>query len=390
MIQFSCNASDFSDGLKLAMKAQRSHTVLPILECVLIDSVGVDSIRLTATDLEKIIRVTVPANVQEFGSAAIPTKLLAEFLEVTRKGRVDFTMKKNMAYLRVGGHDVRIKCYDTQEFPDVSHDSHTSTITLPAKQLAALLSYPLSSVDRNTKAAARPALLGVNFDLAGGKLTCAGADGFRLGVADVEASGDDFSCIIPAESLNKLALDKGGDVTINFSSRMVEFVAEAMTLYSQTIEAKYPQYQAIVPQAYATFVRMPVEELSTALRVASLFARVDGPAKCGAIRLSALAGNDALPPRMVISVQSDDLGDYETEVTVSEMGGPQIDLYVNARYLRDAISVIETAEVQMEFSTPAKPIVLRPVGEVNALHVILPIVPDRVRVVDSGGRAEKG
>jgi DNA polymerase-3 subunit beta len=50
-----------------------------------------------------------------------------------------------------------------------------------------------------------------------------------------------------------------------------------------------------------------------------------------------------------------------------------VEIAFNARYMIDALSVMGTAEVALETSTPSSPGVLRPVGGDDFLCVIMPM-----------------
>ncbi len=371
--KFSCGAGDLLTGLELVSRAQRK-SVLPILEAVLIEPAEFDGrIRLTATNLEYQIVATVPANVYEWGSAAIPMKLLGEFLSVNKKGRVDIDVAKTTVHIKVGGHDARIKGYDPADFVELRRDEaegdDSTRIGLPAHRFASILANSIIAVDKGNDA--RPSLLGVNFLCQNGKLECAGADGFRLGVADIEVIGPDVSCIVPAEALHKLAL-KDGSVAIRLGKGQAVFITDQMTMWIQTIEATFPNYRAVIPSEYVTSARVVKEEFALAINLASMFVRVDkGITKSGAVRL--FINPEMTYPMLMLDAASDD-GNYETTVSVLESHGPKITIMANARYLRDAINAIETDEIDLQFVSPARPMMLRPVGGETGLHLIMPTV----------------
>jgi DNA polymerase-3 subunit beta len=53
--------------------------------------------------------------------------------------------------------------------------------------------------------------------------------------------------------------------------------------------------------------------------------------------------------------------------------GDSLEMAFNAKYLIDVLSVIDTAQVSLETTSAASPGVLRPVGDDDFVHVIMPM-----------------
>jgi len=62
----------------------------------------------------------------------------------------------------------------------------------------------------------------------------------------------------------------------------------------------------------------------------------------------------------------------QTEITAS-IEGPPLLIAFNVRFLRDVLEVIKTPNVALETTIETAPGVIRPVGEDNFLHVIMPM-----------------
>lgn len=76
--------------------------------------------------------------------------------------------------------------------------------------------------------------------------------------------------------------------------------------------------------------------------------------------------------RLTIMATSAELGDNVSEVDAAVDGEP-IEIAFNAKYLIDVLSVINTPQVALETSNPSSPGVIRPVGDENFVHVIMPM-----------------
>ncbi len=75
---------------------------------------------------------------------------------------------------------------------------------------------------------------------------------------------------------------------------------------------------------------------------------------------------------MEISGQSEETGFNQTTVDAS-IDGPSLLIAFNVRFLREVLDVVGTPNVALETTVETAPGVIRPVGEDQFLHVIMPM-----------------
>ena len=75
---------------------------------------------------------------------------------------------------------------------------------------------------------------------------------------------------------------------------------------------------------------------------------------------------------MTVTATSAELGDNVGEMDAS-IEGDEIEIAFNVKYLIDVLSVIDSADVALETTTPSSPGVIRPVGDEDFVHVIMPM-----------------
>jgi DNA polymerase-3 subunit beta len=81
---------------------------------------------------------------------------------------------------------------------------------------------------------------------------------------------------------------------------------------------------------------------------------------------------EMLPGTVEISGQSEETGSNQTVVDAS-IEGPPILIAFNVRFLREALDVIKTPNVALETTADTSPGMIRPVGDSDFLHVIMPM-----------------
>jgi DNA polymerase-3 subunit beta len=182
-----------------------------------------------------------------------------------------------------------------------------------------------------------------------------------------------FSAIIPARALSELArISSDSDQTITMvlpSNRaQVIFRMKDAELASQLIEGSYPDLEQIIPRAYQTRSVITTAAFLKACKQAEIFAREGSHIA----RVNIQPGDAMAPGSVEISGQSEETGSNVTKVDASIEGG-NLEIAFNVRFLREVLDVINTPNVALETNTNTSPGVVRPVGEENFLHVIMPM-----------------
>ena len=73
-----------------------------------------------------------------------------------------------------------------------------------------------------------------------------------------------------------------------------------------------------------------------------------------------------------ISGQSEETG-YNQNVVDASIEGPALLIAFNVRFLREVLDVVSAPNVALETNANNSPGVIRPVGDENFLHVIMPM-----------------
>jgi DNA polymerase-3 subunit beta len=224
---------------------------------------------------------------------------------------------------------------------------------------------------------ARPVLMGVLVQVDKDKLTMAAADGFRLSVRKAVLSAPasaPLTAIIPAKALTELArVASDGEETIYMivpkGRGQVVFRVKDVEVVSQLIDGTFPDYQQIIPRKYTSRTLVSTASLVKACKQAEIFAREGS----NVARLNIKSANGELQPSEVeISATSEETGKNETIVEAT-VDGSGVLIAFNVKFLREALEVIKTPNVALETSAPNAPGVVRPVGDEQFLHVIMPM-----------------
>jgi DNA polymerase-3 subunit beta len=361
-------------GLAVVSRAVSPRSTLPVLSNVLI-ATDEGRLRLSATNLELGITCWIGAKIEEEGSTTVPARTFADLVNTLPAEQVNLALNSQTQVLnvRAGSSNTDIKCIDAQEFPPLPVPDMEGAILLNVadfKEMVAQVAFAASQDE------ARPVLMGVLMKVEGDTITLAAADGFRLSVRKGTLSQpaiSPVSVIIPARALSELArvaVDGNEMISMVFPKGrgQVVFRMKEVEVVSQLIDGTFPDYQQIIPRSYKSRTILSTPSVLKACKQAEIFAREGS----NVARLDIKSSGDLEPGMVEISAQAEETGSNET-IVAATVEGIGLLIAFNVKYLREVLEVVRTPNVALETTAPNAPGVIRPVGDDNFLHVIMPM-----------------
>ena len=366
---------NLSRGLSIVSRAVAPRSTLPVLANILI-ATDEGRLRLSATNLELGITAWIQAKVEDEGATTIPSRTFSDLVNTLPGDQVILNLDTETQTMNIisGASTNDIKGIEADEFPPLTSPDMEGAIQLNVvdfKEMIQQVAFAASSDE------ARPVLMGVLLTVTGDKITMASADGFRLSVRKATLSAPiqtPISAIIPARALSELARIAGdGDDSISMivpeGRSQVVFRVKNAELTSQLIEGTFPDYAQIIPTSHKSRTIVSTKALLKACKQAEIFAR-EGT---NVARLEIKAADDDMAPSEIeISAQSEETGSNETivEATVDGIG---LLIAFNVKFLREVLEIIKTPNVAIETSASNAPGVIRPIGDDDFTHVIMPM-----------------
>jgi DNA polymerase-3 subunit beta len=372
-MRVSCLQENLAKGLSVVGRAVATRSTLPVLANVML-STDNGRLKLSATDLEIGINCWIGAKVEEDGATTVPARSFIDLVNSLPPERIDMELvvRTQTLNLKCARYEANLKGIDAQEFPLIpSAEEGEGQITLEAAAFREMIEQVVFAAATDES---RPILTGVLAKFEGNRLTLAAADGFRLSVrtAGLPAETGPAGVIIPARALAELARISTDEETITLlitpARNQVLFHTPNVDLVSQLIDGNFPDYQQIIPKSYATRTVLNTSSFLRACRTANIFARD----AANIARFQIVPGGELAPGHLTVGATSAELGDNVGEMDAS-IEGDEIEIAFNVKYLIDVLSVIDTADVALETTTPSSPGVIKPVGGEDFVHVIMPM-----------------
>lgn len=365
---------NLTHGLSIVSRAVSTRSTLPVLSNVLI-ATDEGRLRLSATNLELGITCWIGAKVHEEGSTTVPARTITELVSTLTDKQVDMTLSVRTQTLNVvcGTSNTDLKCIDAQEFPPMPAPDPEQGLELNVADLREMIQQVAFAASSDE---ARPILTGVQVSVSGSSITMSAADGFRLSIrrANISAPAPQpMSAVIPARALNELARISGDGnkkltMVIPRGRGQVIFRADDTELVSQLIEGAFPDLEQLIPQRYNTRTILSTAAFLKACKQAEIFAREGSHIA----RINIITGGDMQPGQVEISGQSEETGFNQTVIDATIEGEPHL-IAFNVRFLREVLDVIKTPNVALETTSETSPGIIRPSGEEDFTHVIMPM-----------------
>jgi DNA polymerase III subunit beta len=366
---------NLAHGLSIVSRAVSPRSTLPVLANVLIASDG-GRLRLSATNLELGITCWIAARIEQDGSTTVPARTFSDLVNTLPADQLMLSLDTKTQTLNVrGGTSTNdIKCIDAQEFPPLPVPDLDGAVQFNVADFREMVQQVAFAASTDE---ARPVLMGVLIQVEKDKLTMAAADGFRLSVRKATlpaAAQHALTAIVPARALIELArvANNAEDVihmVVPKGRGQVIFRVKDVEVVSQLIDGTFPDYQQIIPRKYTSRTLVATASLLKACKQAEIFAREGS----NVARLNIKTANGDLKPSEVeITATSEETGKNETIVEAT-VDGSGVLIAFNVKFLREALEIVKTPNVALETSAPNAPGVIRPVGDEQFLHVIMPM-----------------
>lgn len=325
-----------------------ANNVLSVLEDFLFDLKG-NTLTLTATDLETMMRVQMDVNEAEGdGKICIPSKILLEYLKNLPEQPVTFSINTKDLSIDMSSNSgkYRIVGEKADDFPKEPAPSDTTTFSMSSIALIECINKTLFAVSTDTL---RPAMTGVYFELAKDGMSFVSTDAHRL----VQLRRTDISCpeaggfVVPKKPLQQLRGTLPADestLELAYNSSHLFVKGSHISLSCRLIDARFPDYRAVIPADNPYRLTINRGEFGSALRRVNIFAN-----KTTNQVLLDIVGNT-----VNISAQDIDFSYEGKESLNCQYSGEDMKIAFNAKLMVEIINNLDGEEVVLELSTPSR------------------------------------
>ena len=351
-----------------------SNNVLPILEDFLFD-INNNTIKIIASDIETSMSTQITVQSEESGKIAIPAKLLLETLKTLPEQPLMFTISEDDSYgieITSSNGKYKLTGENAEDFPKIPQSAETTQIVMPAKVLLRALHHTIFAVSNDEM---RPAMTGVYVQLDQNGTTFVATDAQKLVRYKRKDITNNTSAnfIVPKKAIGLLKSALPDDdtlVTISYNNSNAYFKFNEVNLICRLIDAKYPDYNAVIPLDNPNFLTINRVEFQNSLKRTSIFSN-----KTTYQVVLSMAGSE-----LKISAKDIDFSNEAQETLICNYNGSDLTIGFNSKYIIEMLGVLGSEEINGEFSTPSRAGVLIPNDMETNEDILMLIMPIMLNV----------
>lgn len=347
------------------------RTTIPILSNVLLNA-STSELRLKATDLERDVTESVPAEVGQPGAVTVPAHMLHDIVRKLPDGaqiELKRDPERDRLTLSCGQSRFALQTLPAEDFPDLSAGEMTQEFEIAASELKRLIDKTRFAISTEET---RYYLNGIYLHSAtrdgSPTLRAVATDGHRLAQAELarpKGAEGMPGVIIPRKTvheLQRLLEDTDLAIKVGVSAAKVRFEIGPITLVSKLIDGTFPDYGRVIPAGNDKELKVSNAQFKNAVDRVSTIASERGRA----VKLNISTD------KLVLSVNNPEGGSATEEIPV-EYGSTPLEIGFNARYLLDIAGQLESDNALFKLADPGSPTMVKDSGDDSALYVLMPM-----------------
>lgn len=366
-MKFSVSSSELLKKLSISNGVIGSNTVLPILEDFLF-KLSENQLTIIASNLETTSINVLEVAMEEEGEIAIPAKILMDTLKALPEQPITLDVDHGTKAIKITSAYGRYKLAgdSPEDYPELPSSEDVQSIQINSDILAKVLNKTLFATSNDEL---RMAMQGLYFQIEENSLIFVATDAHKLVKYsfETESTNPVTSFIVPKKGLNLLknAIVSGVDIDVSFNKNNAFFKIDDSEVIIRLIDARYPDYNAVIPYDNANILKLDRADFQNSLRRISIYANKS----TNQVVLNCTESS------LTISAQDLDFSNEATEQMSCEYNGDPMNIGFNAKFLLEMLNVIGVDEVSFKLSTPNRAGILVPTDQETGEELIMLVMP---------------
>ena len=328
-MKFVAGKDDLLNGIRIVERATVVKGLQPVLANVLIETVGTNQIKLTATDFDLSITTSINAQVEEEGKYTLPARKLGDIISRLQDELVKLELTGAAATITCKKSKFDIIGISANEFPQVEENI---------------------SEDDSIEIEARP-------------FTKAIREVVKNNSADSEKT---FEMLISSKvlaELSKIALiDESESIKICKEAKKIVITIGKTKIITRLMQGQFPKYNQLIPQTFPKEAKINKFDLINALeRVAVMVNEKNSIVKFE-------FGDDSLK----LSGDSPEAGNSQDIIDI-KYTGESLAIAFNYKFVLEFLKIVESEEIKIQLNTPLSATVLAPCSDEDYLYLVMPV-----------------
>ncbi|MDD2220503.1 MAG: DNA polymerase III subunit beta [Clostridia bacterium] len=369
-----CRKEDLLYGVQTASRAVSSKNELPILSGIYLKAEN-NSLTFKATDQEIAIEVSVFCEVEEAGEIVVPGRYFNDLVKILSDVPIILeSYQPEQLIVKDNSSETLIRCLDPADFPAMPQNtSGEISGKISAKALRKLIKQVSIGISNDE---VRQIFSGILVEIEKNQVNMIATDTHRLALGSAVFAGDGQGMVIlPSRTMQEVLRMLAGVeelIEIIINKNQVYFKILNIILTTRIISGQYPPYRQVLPaqNLFKNNIVINRQKMLAALEKGLLLNREASRNKTSIMTLKFSENN------LNLSAVVPDIGRTKDDFAIN-LEGEEMQSSYNARYLADALKVIDEDEILMKMTGPTTPAIIEPLvdeeGISNFLYLILPV-----------------
>lgn len=362
-MKLTAKREDLLAPLQSVIGVVERRQTMPVLANVLL-SARDKRLGITGTDLEVELVASTQVQVDLPGDVTVPGRKFLDILRALPSGvDVALATEGERVTVRAGRSRFTLSTLPASEFPVLEEIHPQQTLTLPQGEFRRVIDKTHFSMAQQD---VRYYLNGLLLETEGNTLRAVATDGHRLALCDMTLEGPARTgqVIVPRKAILELQRILGTENTIELAigTNHVRAQIGDIRFTSKLIDGRFPEYGRVIPDNPPKVATADRELLRQALQRTAILSNE----KYRGIRVA------VKPDTLTLQAHNPEHEEAEDQIEV-KYAGEELEVGFNVSYLLDALSAIETDQVELALTDANSSCLIRAPGLSQARYVVMPM-----------------
>jgi len=375
-MKFTINKKILLQNLNNVSRALSNKNLIPILSGIKFE-LTMKGLILSASDNDIYIEIFISKkdiNIEKEGKAVIQGKYILEIIRKVEDELVSIELLDNIKLnIKCGNANFNLNCMDYSDFPNLKIKENKKPIFININDLKNLVYKTSFAVSLQET---RPVLTGINFKTNGKKIECVSTDSYRLAKKEIilnDKIEEDVNLIIPGKNFiefikileNEDINNINKNVEVYIDSNQVLFIYDNINFQTRILSGSFPDISRLIPKN---------KEIKIELNNIDFYNVIDRASLLTSEREKNIINFKTIGDHAIISSNTPEIGKVEEKINIiKEQKEKNIDISFSSKFMLEALKVIESKEVILEFINDIQPIIIKDKNDENYIQLILPI-----------------
>lgn len=371
-MDFHIEREIFLKTLQRVQTVVERRNTIPILGNVLL-AVADNVLTLSATDLDVSLRTQCVAEVEIPGTITLGARKLYDIVRELPAATLRLYREENNRVVLTGGPARFVLAgMPAEEFPTLPSPEGGTRVTVPSATLAEMFELTHFAMSQDeSRYTLSGTLLQIlpTADEEGMLLRMVATDTHRMALVETplqETGLEAQELILPKKGVSearKMLTEDDQPVDLVISATHLQVIKPEITLISKLVDARFPNYQRVIPQGNKRILMVDRQQLHGLVR-----------------RMSLLSNEKTLgimiqltPSSLRITSTNPEQEAAEEEMEASFEGEDPMEIGFNARYLLDIVAALKGATMRIGFQDDESPCLITDPEQDHFFYVLMPM-----------------